>query len=436
MELNETHDPSRRSWITAANNDATDFPIQNLPFGIFRHDAHDQFRGGVAIGDRVLDLRGLSATGLLSGAAQDAAQAAAQPSLNAFMRLGRAHWSALRLQLSRLLGDGRNGRDARATIAPLLMPMDAAELTLPAVIGDYTDFYAGIHHATAVGRLFRPENPLLPNYKWLPIAYHGRASSILASRAGVRRPNGQHRGPNNSAPQFGPTRRLDFELELGIFLGAGNAPGETISIEDAREHIFGYCLLNDWSARDIQAWEYQPLGPFLAKNFATTISPWIVTAEALAPYAVPAFARPADDPKPLPYLSSIQEMHNGGFDIQLDALIATPRSTTPHRLARSNSQFLYWTPAQMVTHHASNGCRLNPGDLLGTGTISGPDEDAAGSLLELTDGGKEPIRLPSGETRSFLEDGDTIVLRGHCHKAGFASIGFGDCAGTIIPARA
>ncbi len=434
--LNETHDPALRSWVASANQPQTDFPIQNLPFGVFRRRGTTQsFRGGVAIGDQILDLAAVSAAGLLQGLAQEAALAASADKLNAFMNMGPQAWSALRLALSRAL---REGAGSLPALQACLVPMADAEYDVPARIGDYTDFYTSVHHATNVGRLFRPDNPLLPNYKWVPIGYHGRASSIGVSGQQFRRPVGQTLPPGATEPTFGPCKRLDIELELGVFVGTGNAPGEPISITDAEQHVFGICLFNDWSARDIQAWEYQPLGPFLSKSFASTISPWVVTLEALAPYRVP-FSHPAQDPQPLPYLDSDDNRAQGGFDIQLSAELMTPRmreqGVAAHRLCLTNYRHAYWTVAQMVAHHTVNGCNLNAGDLFGSGTLSGPSADSAAALLELTVGGKHPVQLPNGEQRVFLEDGDSVALRGWCQREGAARIGFGECVGTVLPAR-
>jgi len=431
--LDRTHDAARRSWHVAANGHA-DFPIQNLPFGVFS-TADGKRRGGVAIGDAILDLAGLHAAGLFQGAAEAAAGAASGPVLNSLMALGRGPRLALRQRLSDLLAEG--SPDQRR-VEPCLHSAASVTLHLPAAIGDYTDFYAGIHHATNVGLQFRPDNPLLPNYKYVPIGYHGRASSVLASGAGIRRPNGQRKPATETAPSFGPSRNLDYELELGLWIGAGNELGSPIPIGAADEHLFGYCLLNDWSARDVQAWEYQPLGPFLAKNFGTTISPWIITPEALAPFRVAQAPRPEGDPRPLDHLWDAADQRRGAFDIGLEVYLLTPELTVqglpPHRLSHSNAIHLYWTAAQLVTHHASGGCNLKAGDLFGSGTISGPTEDSAGSLLELSKGGRQPITLASGETRRFLEDGDTVILRAACRRDGFVTIGFGECRGTILPA--
>jgi fumarylacetoacetase len=432
--LDQTHDRRLRSWLPEANGHP-EFPIQNLPLGIFSSGT-DRPRIGTAIGNHVLDLNGLLEAGLLAGAAATSVAAAADGSLNRLLALGAGPRRALRARLSELLQEGAPERDR---LAPLLFALADCTLHLPARIGDYTDFYVGIHHATAVGKLFRPDNPLLPNYKYLPIGYHGRASSIQPSGTPIRRPKGQTKAPDSTGPVFGPSRRLDYELELGIWVGPGNTQGEPVPISEAADHIAGFCLLNDWSARDIQAWEYQPLGPFLAKSFATTISPWIVTPEALAPFRIAQPPRPEGDPAPLPHLSDAGDQEAGGFDLELDVLIRTEtmrRENLPaHRLASSNARHMYWTVAQMLAHHTSNGCNLLPGDLLGSGTISGPDQTSRGSLLETTEGGRTPIRLPSGEERRFVEDGDEIVLKAQARRDGFASIGFGECRAVILPAR-
>src|SRR5574343_510065 len=434
--LNETHDPALRSWLASANTQGCDFPIQNLPFAVFRRrGSAEAFRGGVAIGDQIVDLAALAQTTLLSGTAQQAAQAGAAPKLNALMALGPAAWSALRLALSRLL---REGSAQQATVQACLVPQAEAEFDVAAQVGDYTDFYTSVHHATNIGKQFRPDNPLLPNYKWVPIGYHGRASSIGISGQAFARPKGQLKAPDAEVPVLAPSKRLDIELELGIFIGQGNAQGEPIEIGDAENHVFGICLLNDWSARDIQGWEYQPLGPFLSKNFASTISPWVVTLEALAPYRVP-FTRPGGDPQPLPYLDSAANRQGGAFDIQLQVGLQTEKmraeAQADAQICRTSYRHAYWTVAQMVTHHTVNGCNLQPGDLFGSGTLSGPTPDQAGALIELTQGGKKPVTLPNGERRTFLEDGDAVVIRGWCEQPGAARIGFGECRGTVLPAR-
>ncbi len=442
MSLNETHAPDLASWVETANAPGCDFPIQNLPFGIFRRArSGEAFRSGVAIGDRIVDLAAAVSAGVFPeasfgrAAAAAAAAAAAGPALNDLMAAGREAGAALRLALSRAL---RRGSRQQVQLEPCLVPQAEAEYALPARVGDYTDFYASIHHATAVGRLFRPDNPLLPNYKWVPLAYHGRSSSIVVSGQDFPRPLGQTRPPGAAAPALGPSERLDYELELGIFIGTANAPGERVPVADAESHVFGLCLLNDWSARDIQAWEYQPLGPFLAKNFATTISPWVVTLEALEPFRVP-WDRPRTDPEPLPYLHSPELASTGAIDIELEVYLQTASMRREHRapcrLSHSSFKHSYWTVSQMVAHHTVNGCNLKPGDLLGTGTQSGPEPGEAGSLLELTRGGSQPLSLPNGETRRFLEDGDAVTLRGHCERPGTARIGFGEATGRVLPVR-
>ncbi|SNS99789.1 fumarylacetoacetate hydrolase [Noviherbaspirillum humi] len=433
--INETHDPALRSWVASANAEGADFTIQNLPFATFRRrGTTDSLRGGVAIGDQIVDLAALSAAGLLQGMAATAAKAGAGSTLNPLMALGAPAWSALRLALSRAL---RDGAAEQSRLQACLVPQADVEYGLPAQIGDYTDFYTSVHHATNIGKLFRPDNPLLPNYKWVPIGYHGRSSSIGISGQRFRRPLGQLKAPDAEGPVLAPSKRMDIELELGIFIGTGNAQGEPITMAEAETHVFGICLLNDWSARDIQAWEYQPLGPFLSKSFATTLSPWVVTMEALAPYRV-AFSRPDGDPQPLPYLDSPANRERGALDIRLQVLLQSQRmrdaGQAPQKLIETSYRHAYWTVAQMVTHHTINGCNLQPGDLFGSGTLSGPTLDQAGALIELTQGGKQPITLANGEQRTFLEDGDTVVLRGWCEKPGAAHIGFGDCVGTLLPA--
>lgn len=434
--LNETHDLTLTSWVSSANDGQTDFPIQNLPFAVFRRQGSDEaFRGGVAIGDQIVDLAAAKDSGVFSGLAQQALQACAADELNDFMAMGSEAWSALRLALSRAL---RSGSDAEAALSACLVAQADAEYKLPCRIGDYTDFYTSVHHATSVGKLFRPDNPLLPNYKWVPIGYHGRSSSIDVSGQAFRRPMGQTKAPDASEPSFGPCKRLDYELEVGIYIGAGNALGEPVALDAADDHVFGLCLFNDWSARDIQAWEYQPLGPFLAKNFASTVSPWIITNEALAPYRV-AWSRDAADPQPLPYLDSAATRAEGAIDIQLEVLLETERmrnsGSAPVKLSESSFRHSYWTVGQMVAHHTVNGCNLQPGDFFGSGTQSGPEHEEAGSLLELTVGGKQPIELGNGESRTFLEDGDAVILRGWCQKEGAARIGFGECKGLVLPAK-
>ena len=422
-QLNETHDPKLRSWLASANEAGCDFPIQNLPFGRFRAAGESDLRIGVAIGDQALDLR---AAGLIDS-----------DDMNALMATSPADRQALRAAISAGLAEGS---DKQAAWRGILQAQSAVQMAVPCRIGDYTDFYVGIHHATRIGTLFRPDNPLLPNYKWVPIGYHGRASSIGVSGQCFARPLGQLKGAAD-APELGATQRLDYELELGFFAAAGNALGERIAIGDAEQHIFGVVLLNDWSARDIQAWEYQPLGPFLSKNFATTVSPWIVTMEALAPFRAAPLARPAGDPQPLPYLDSPGNRESGALDMTLEVWLQTAKMRAAGeravRLTQGNAlHAAYWTPAQLFTHHTVNGCNLQAGDLLGSGTLSGPALDQAGSMLELTMGGKNPITLPNGEARSFLADGDTLTLRGWCEREGAVRIGLGECVGTVAPAAA
>ncbi len=442
LVADETHDPARRSWVASANGHP-DFPIQNLPFGVFRTPRSAGGRIGVAIGDQVLDVA--ACAGLLQGAERAAAdgdawkrvkEACAASSLNEIMALEPEDRQALRLALSRLLAADPAGRPLDGRAGPhLLVPVAEVEMLVPAEIGDYTDFYASVYHATNVGALFRPDNPLLPNYKWVPIGYHGRASSIVVSGAAVRRPSGQLRPDADGPPVFGETRRLDYELELGLFVGPGNRLGEPIPIADAERHLFGVCLVNDWSARDVQAWEYQPLGPFLAKNFATTVSPWVMTLEALAPFRAPLAQRPAGDPAPLPYLDDAGDRARGALDIVLEVSIASramrEQGIVPMRLARSRFTDLYWSPAQLLAHHASGGCNLRPGDLLASGTVSGPAPESLGCLLELTRGGKAAIHLPTGEERTFLADGDEVIFRGWCERDGAVRIGLGECRGVV-----
>ena len=427
---NETHDPKLGSWVASATAESG-FPIQNLPFGVLRRrQSGEDFRVGVAIGAEVLDMT--AARDAIGG---EAAKAAAAQTLNPLMALGADAAAALRLALSRAL---RKGSASEAELRPALVPMSAVEYALPAHIGDYTDFYTSIHHATNIGRLFRPDNPLLPNYKWVPIGYHGRASTINVSGTDFHRPVGQTMPPNSQAPVFGPSKRLDYELELAVYVGRGNAQGTRIPIADAESHVFGISLLNDWSARDIQGWEYQPLGPFLSKNFATTVSPWVVTLEALAPFRA-RLARTADDPAPLPYLNSAQTLERGALDIRLEVLLLTKRMAeggdAPHRLALTTYRHAYWTVAQMVAHHTVNGCALVPGDVLGSGTLSGPEPTETGALAELTQGGKVPVSLPNGETRTFLEDHDEVIFRGWCEAPGAARISFGEVRAKVLPAR-
>ena len=427
--IDATHDQGLRSWVASAIGHS-EFPIQNLPLGVFSPPGGKP-RIGVAIGDKIFDLSAAAEAGAIGSAI---APACREPVLNALLGESAAARKELRQTLSELLAERAKPRPE------WLHAMASSVLHLPARIGDYTDFFAGIHHATNTGRQFRPDNPLLANYKYVPVAYHGRASSVVVSGHEVRRPNGQRKPAAEMVPSFGASRNLDYELELGIWVGPGNALGEPITIAEAADHIAGFSLLNDWSARDIQGWEYQPLGPFLAKNFATTISPWIVTTEALAPFRIPQAPRPAGDPAPLAYLSDPRDQANGAFAIVLEVLLQTPAmraaGQAPQPLAHSNTRYLYWTVAQMLAHHTSNGCNLSPGDLFGSGTVSGPSPESYGSLLEITEGGRKPLTLPSGETRRFLEDGDEVIFRAHATREGFARIGFGECRGVILPAPA
>ena len=429
--LNETHDPARRSWVESANTATTDFPIQNLPLGVFRAAGGAGAPTiGVAIGDQILDLRKSAELGLLNELPEALRAAATDSTLNRLMAHGHQDTSRLRQLVGRMLAADSSDANPR-----VLVPSADVALELPATIANYTDFYASIAHATNVGRLFRPDNPLLPNYKYVPIAYHGRASSIVVSGTAVRRPSGQARGKDD-VPVFRSSDRLDYEAEIGCVCGPGNALGQPIPIDAAEDHVFGLCLVNDWSARDIQAWEYQPLGPFLAKNFATTVSPWIVTYAALAPFRTPAAARPPGDPRPLDYLWSAAVEASGGFDVTVEVLLRTAemrqRGAAPQPISRSSLRELYWTVGQMLAHHTSNGCNLLPGDLVATGTVSGSSGGSQGCLLEITQGGKVPFTLPGGDVRTFLADGDEVIMRAFCARAGFARIGFGECAGVII----
>ena len=427
--MNETHDPELESWVESANEPSTDFPIQNLPFGVFAR-GDGQPRAGIAIGDQILDVVASLEAGYLKKSA--AAEACVESVLNRLMALDASELESFRSDVSKLLAAGSPRRDG------VLVPMTAAEMLLPVEIGDYTDFYASIHHATNVGSMFRPDNPLLPNYKYVPIGYHGRASSIVVSGTRVARPSGQTKGPADEAPSVGPSRMLDYESELGFFVGEGTAQGETIPLDDARRRIFGFCLVNDWSARDIQSWEYQPLGPFLAKNFATTVSPWVVTSLALEPFRIPAMKRLKGDPDPLPYLASVEDQSAGGFAISMEVYLASERmrqqSIPPLLVSRAPFSQMYWTVAQLLTHHASGGCSMRTGDLLASGTVSGQGESERGCLLERTWRGTKPISLPTGEERRFLEDGDEVIMRAWCEAPGQRRIGFGECRGTILSA--
>lgn len=436
--LDETHDPTVQSWVESANLAGADFPLQNLPLGVFRRRGPGgEASIGVAIGDRILDLRGMQSEGLVAAESIGlAASPCAAGSLHPLMALGTGPRRALRRRIHALLREAAPDGDRRVASRHLVGQAEV-DMLLPAIVGDYTDFYASIFHATNVGKLFRPDNPLLPNYKYIPIGYHGRASSLIPSATEIRRPCGQTRD-GNAPPKFAPTKSLDYELEVGFFVSTGNMLGETIPIAEAEDHIFGICLLNDWSARDIQAWEYQPLGPFLGKSFATSLSPWVVTMEALAPFRTAAFARAESDPAPLPYLLDPDDQEHGGFDLHLEVALLAPRmresDMPPIVLGRSNFKDMYWTMTQMLTHHASNGCNLRAGDLLASGTVSGAGKTACGSLLELTSRGKDPVTLSTGEQRKFLEDGDEVILRGFCERDGFRRIGLGTCSGLIQPA--
>lgn len=434
--------PTLRSWVVSANRAGTDFPIQNLPFGIFRRaESLEAPRVGVAIGDEILDVASCLAAGLFAEASEEARSAArvcASPTLNALMARGPVARRALRAAVSALLADSTPVH-RRQTAEYALVPQRQAEMFLPVEIGDYTDFYASVHHATNVGSMFRPDNPLLPNYKWIPIGYHGRSSTIVVSGSTVVRPSGQRKGPNDDIPTVGPSRLLDYELELGAFVGTGNAMGSTIPLAQAEEHVFGVCILNDWSARDIQSWEYQPLGPFLAKNFATTVSAWVVTIDALAPFRAPLAPREANDPQPLAYLDDATDRAAGGFQITMEVALQTARMReaghAAERLTRGSTLDLYWSMAQMLTHHASGGCAMRTGDLLGSGTVSGSARDSRGCLIELTWRGAEPLALSNGETRTFLEDGDEVVMTAFAEREGAVRIGLGECRGRVVASR-
>ena len=435
--VNQTHDPALRSWVESANQSDTDFPLQNLPFGVFQpQNGPYAPRIGVAIGDQILDLALCCQAGALADLPLSLLEACQALTLNPLMALGSGAAHQLRTRLQKLL---QADQSFSASIEKMLIPMAEAEMLLPAAIGDYTDFYASIFHATNVGSLFRPNQPLLPNYKYVPIAYNGRSSSIVPTGKPIQRPHGQRKLPEEDAPSFGPSRSLDYEMEVGFFVGAGNRQGYPVAIADAENAIFGLCLVNDWSARDIQAWEYQPLGPFLAKSFATSLSPWVITLEALAPFRCPAFTRPTGDPEPLPYLASAQNAEQGGIDLTVEVWLQSAQmrqqGIEPLQLSRANFQDMYWTMGQMVTHHTSNGCNLRSGDLLASGTVSGTEVGTQGSLLEMTRRGAQPLKLPTNETRTFLIDGDEVILRGYCQKSGYARIGFGDCRGRVSPTK-
>jgi fumarylacetoacetase len=436
VTLDATHEPSLRSWIDSANQPDTDFPIQNLPFGVFRRRGRkDSPDLGVAIGDRILNLAACARAGLLTGDAGAAGRFAVDDWLNRLMAEGRGLVRSLRRLLVEILAAGNTAAERRAT--EITIAQSDAELMLPVRIGNYTDFYASIHHATNVGSMFRPDNPLLPNYKYVPIGYHGRASSIVVSGTAIRRPSGQTRDDANAPPIFGPSRRLDYEVELGAYVGTGNTLGEPIPIARAEEHVWGVSLVNDWSARDIQSWEYQPLGPFLSKNFATSVSPWVVTVDALAPFRIPSAQRAAGDPALLPYLSHPDDASAGGIDLTLEVWLRSAsmreRGVAPVQLSRGRFAEMYWTIAQLVTHHSSNGCNLQTGDLIASGTVSGPTKESRGCLLERAWRGTEPIELPTGERRAFLEDGDEVIMRGYADRAGYRRIGLGECSGIVSP---
>ncbi len=434
---NGTHDPALRSWVASANSPDTDFPIQNLPFGVFSRKGESQRRVGVAIGDHIVDVTECEKGNLWGEGARDVARLCGEPTLNGVAAAGPEAHSRFRARLSELLsGDPEASTSIRPIPERALIPMADAEMHLPARIENYTDFYASIYHATNVGLLFRPDNPLLPNYKYVPIGYHGRASSIVLSGTDVTRPKGQTMPADASTPSFGPSQLLDYEAEAGFFVGKGNALGEPVHIDDAESHIFGICLVNDWSARDIQSWEYQPLGPFLSKSFATTVSPWVVTLEALEPFRIPAFFRPPTDPAPLPYLRSDKDVSEGGIDLTIEVYIRSmlmrEGHMRPSRVSRASLGDMYWTAAQMLTHHTSNGCNLVSGDLFASGTVSGPEPGSQGCMLELTRRGAEPIALPTGEERKFLHDGDEVIMRGFLQREGAVRIGLGECAGRVV----
>lgn len=437
MPLDQTHDPALRSWVDSANAPGADFPVQNLPLGIFSHNG-DHARPGIAIGDRVLDLRQARDGGHLDGLDAALAPALGARTLNALFALGRPALQELRGRVSDLVRTGTAAAMRAQRDPQLLLPLSAVTLHCPAEVGDYSDFYASIDHATNVGSMFRPDNPLLPNYKHVPIGYHGRASSVVVSGTPVRRPHGQAAATPEGPPVFGPSQRLDYELEVGAFVGAGNAMGTAIPLREAERHIAGLVLVNDWSARDLQTWEYQPLGPFLAKNFATSISPWVVTLDALEPFRVPARVRASGDPALLPYLVDAQDAARGGFAITLEVWLRTARmreaGSPAERLSHGDFRRMYWTLAQMLAHHASNGCNLRAGDLLASGTVSGAEKGARGCLLELAWRGSEPVVLSNGEQRAFLADGDEVIVRGWCEAEGRVRIGFGECRGTVMPA--
>ncbi len=439
MTLDATHDPALRSWVPSAHAPGSNFPIQNLPLGAYHPTGGNVPRLGVAIGEMILDLAHAREVGLLDGLRIDVLEACGAESLTPLFATRRSGLTALRARVSALLREDTPEGARASQDRELLVPMSAVQMALPAVVGDYTDFYASIDHATNVGSMFRPDNPLLPNYKHVPIGYHGRASSLVVSGTAVRRPQGQTSAKPEGPPTFGPSARMDYELEVGAFVAGGNAMGTSIPLADAERYIAGVVLVNDWSARDLQSWEYQPLGPFLAKNFATTVSPWVVTLDALAPFRAPSRPRGADDPAVLPYLSDARDREAGGVAITLEVWIRTAQMRAEGelevRLSRGDFRGMYWTLGQMLTHHASNGCNLRAGDLFASGTVSGPTKDSRGSMLELSWRGAEPIALPNGETRAFLTDGDEVILRGWCEREGAVRIGLGECRGIVLPAE-
>ena len=433
LNLDETHSPALRSWVESSLN-AGDFPLQNLPLGVFRKGTARPHIG-TAIGQSVLDLERTVSVGALGQLDPELRDALLAPTLNQLFALGRPALRSVRHAVHSLL---RADSSMPRPPEECLIPVPEVELLLPATPGDYTDFYASIHHASNVGSMFRPEQPLLPNYKWVPIGYHGRASSIVPSGTQVRRPLGQLKKDSSPMPSYGPTAALDFESEVGMWVGKGNGLGDPVPMGQAEEHLAGFCLVNDWSARDVQRWEYQPLGPFLSKSFATSVSPWVVTLDALEPFRVPAASRANGDPAPLPYLDASSNRERGGLDLAIEVWLTSARmreqGRPPVRLSHAHFAELYWTAAQLLTHHTSNGCNLKPGDLLASGTVSGPEKSNRGCLLELTWGGKEPLLLPSGEVRTYLADGDEVVMKASCSRAGFATIGFGECRGMIVSA--
>ena len=438
MTIDRTHAPDRISWVTSANAHAN-FPIQNLPLGVFSPPGGVR-RVGIAIGDEILDVRALAASGILKGDGLRAAELCRGESLNELMAAGPALRRALRLAVSDLLDKASPEAEfAQRARSQLLHESSACTMHVPARIGGFTDFFAGLNHAVAAGKMLRPNNPLSPNYKYVPIAYNSRVSTIGVSPARLRRPSGQILPAGANEPIKAPTQKLDYEFELGVWIGRGNPDGEPIDIAHAAEAIFGYCILNDWSSRDIQRWEAQPLGPFLAKSSATTISPWIITTEALAPFRAPQGLREAGDPKPLPYLFDASDQAGGALGVDLEIRLATAKmraaAASAERISATKATNLYWTPAQLVAHHTVNRCILNPGDILGTGTISGTEAASAGCLLEQTIDGTRPLQLANGEQRGFLEDGDEITLNARCHRAGHVSIGFGECRGEVLPER-